>query len=526
MKEKTAIIIGAGPAGLTAGFELLKETDIKPIIIEKDSQVGGISKTINYNGNRMDLGGHRFFSKSDRVMNWWFDIMPLQGAPSRDDLILNRNIAPSTAENAPDPEKVDCVMLVRDRVSRIYFLRNFFDYPVTLSLDTLRKLGSSRLFKIMLDYLKIRVKPIKIEKTLQDFFINRFGEELFKTFFKDYTEKLWGVPCSQIDPEFGSQRVKGVSIKKTITNALQTFLHRKESVDLRQKNKETSLIEKFFYPKYGPGNLWETVAMEIEKKGGIILKEKDVTKISVKGQTITSVQIRDLKTNIATTMNGDYFISTMPVQELADKIEANIPDEVKSVATGLIYRDFISVGLLLKSLEIKNETKISTINNLIPDNWIYVQEKDIDMGRIQIFNNWSPYLVKKSGNVWLGLEYFCTENDAFWNKADKEIADFAIDEMVKMGIVDKKTVLDFTVVRVPKAYPAYFGTYNKFGLLKNYFNGFTNLFLIGRNGMHRYNNMDHSMLTAMKTVENIRRGIVKKDNIWAVNAEKDYHEKM
>src|SRR4030042_4916888 len=253
MSKKTSIIIGAGPAGLTAAYELLDKTDIKPVIYEMSGDIGGISKTINYKGNRIDIGGHRFFSKSGRVMRWWQNILPLQGAPSKDDIILERDIP--LAQRGPDPRKIDRVMLVRSRLSRIFFLRRFFNYPISLNFNTFLNLGLVRVVKIFLSYVKIRLFPIKNEKSLEDFFINRFGKELYFTFFSDYTEKVWGVPCSKIKPEWGAQRIKGLSITKAILHAMQSI--RSKNSSITQKNIETSLIEQFMYPKFGPGQLWE-----------------------------------------------------------------------------------------------------------------------------------------------------------------------------------------------------------------------------------------------------------------------------
>lgn len=519
MTKKKAIIIGAGPAGLTLAYELLENTDIIPVIYEMTQDIGGISKTVEYKGNRIDIGGHRFFSKSEKVMKWWKNILPLQGAPSIDDKILDRKIPLEL--NSVDPEITDKVMLFRSRLSRILFLRRFFDYPVSLSLNTFLNLGPWRIIKIGLSYIKIRLFPIK-EKSLEDFFINRFGKELYLTFFKDYTEKVWGVPCSEIKPEWGAQRIKGLSITKTLFNAFKKLLPHK--AEISQKEQETSLIEQFMYPKLGPGYMWETVAEKVKEKGGIINLNQKIIEIRHENNSITSVLTKNTKTDEIAEQKADYYISTMPVKDLIDAMGENVPNEVKKTAKGLQYRDFMTVGLLLKKLKIKNSSKIKTINNVVPDNWIYIQEKDVKIGRLQIFNNWSPYLVKNLDNVWLGLEYFCNEGDNLWNMPDSDFSTFAIDELSKIGLIDKKDVIDSTVIRMQKAYPAYFGTYDNFDTIKNYINNFENTFLIGRNGMHRYNNMDHSMLSAMAVVENIKNGIKTKDNIWEVNIEDEYHE--
>lgn len=522
MSQKTAIIIGAGPAGLTAAYELLDKTDIKPIIYEMTGDIGGISKTIKYKGNRMDIGGHRFFSKSDRVMQWWLNILPIQGAPAKDDIILGRNVPLSQDVNSPDPEKTDQVMLIRKRLSRIFFLRKFFSYPVSLNLNTFSNLGIIRAVKIGLSYIKIRLFPVRNEKSLEDFFINRFGRELYLTFFKDYTEKVWGIPCNRIGSEWGAQRVKGLSIITVISHAVKNIVLPNSSI--AQKNVETSLIEQFMYPKFGPGQMWEEVAGIIGEKGGALFLNHKVTGIKNEGNRVIEIEVKDETTGEIKTQRGDYFFSTMPVKELMQCFGTTVPKEVSQVSQGLMYRDFITTGLLLKKLKIKNEIKIKTIGDIIPDNWIYIQERDVKLGRLQIFNNWSPYMVKDENTIWVGLEYFCNEGDELWSKTDEEFIEFAIDELTKIGIIEGEDVLDAVVGRMPKAYPAYFGTYNRFGVIREFTDQFENLFLIGRNGMHRYNNQDHSMLSAMMAVENISEGSKSKDNIWMVNTEEDYHE--
>ena len=513
---KKVIIIGAGPAGLTAGYELLKNNEeYEVVILEEDKQVGGISKTVRYNGNRMDIGGHRFFSKDENVMKFWEDLMPIQGAPSYDDKKLNRE--KPLKEGGPDPDKEDKVMLVRDRVSRIYYLKKFFDYPVSLKLETFTNMGLVRTIKSGFSYLKsIFVK--KEETSLENFYINRFGKVLYGMFFEKYTEKLWGRHPSVISADWGSQRVKGLSITAVIKDMFRKIFNPKS------KKVETSLIEQFWYPKYGPGQLWETLADEFEKKGGKILKEHSVQKINIKGNKIVSVEcVHDGKIEV---FSGDIFISSMPLKDLVEDMkEEVVPEDIRKIATGLPYRDFMTVGLLLKKLDLKNKTKIQTLGNIVPDCWIYVQEPDVKLGRIQIFNNWSPYMVSKpEEQVWIGLEYFCNEGDEYWNMSDEEFTKFAIKELVSMGIIEENDVLDSHRERVKKAYPAYFDTYDEIDKLIAYLNKFDNLYCVGRNGQHRYNNMDHSMVTAMETVKNIRNNVTTKDNIWKVNTEKEYHE--
>jgi len=523
---KTAIIIGAGPAGLTAAYELLERSDITPIILEKSGDIGGISKTVNYKGNRIDIGGHRFFSKSDRVMNWWLHFFPLETGKDQH-LTLHyrgqsRHLDTEKALNGSAAHDGDKVMLVRRRLSRIYFLRKFFYYPIQLSFDTLWKLGVIRTLEIFISYIRARLFPCKPEKSLQDFFINRFGKKLYHLFFKDYTEKVWGVPCTKISAEWGAQRIKGISIAKAIAHAVRSLSHK--SGDISQKDRETSLIGQFLYPKFGPGQLWEEVARQIVCKGGRILFHQGVKSVETKGNLVTSLEARDEITGEVTQWKADYFFSTMPVQELIGGMNGVVPANVRQVAEGLQYRDFITVGILLKKLSNPGKRTSSSGNGLLPDTWIYIQEKNVKIGRLQIFNNWSPYLVRDPDTVWLGMEYFCDKTDMFWQQSDADVQRIAIEELGKMGLAREEDVLDATVLRMEKTYPAYFGTYNRFDEVRQFTDRFDNLYLIGRNGMHKYNNSDHSMLTAMVAVDNICAGICEKTNIWAINTEEQYHE--
>ena len=533
LSKKIAVIAGAGPAGLTAALELLRTTNVKPVIFEAEDVIGGISRTARYNGNRMDIGGHRFFSKSDTVMDWWQGILPLQGVASKDDIAIGRSV-PLT-EGGPDPEKTDYVMLCRSRLSRILFLRKLFDYPVSLNGDTIRNLGLWRMFKIGMSYIKVQLLPARKEKSLEDFMINRFGVELYRTFFRDYTEKVWGVPCSKISPDWGGQRIKGLSITKTVIHAVkQIFAGKKKSgvegADIRQKGTETSLIGQFLYPKFGPGQLWETVAEKVQQQGGEIHMKAKVIGVnrSADGKHVESVVVDS--GNSTETVPCDYFLSTMPVKELIsamDNGKTPMPAEVKRVAEGLVYRDFITVGLLLNKLLIKNPAKPGTPESklkFVADNWIYVQESDVKLGRIQIFNNWSPYLVADPEKVWIGLEYFATEGDAMWRMPDKDFIKFAIAELDKIDVARPEDVCDSVVFHIKKAYPAYFGTYGEFDKIREYVDTIDNLFLMGRNGMHKYNNMDHSMLAAMEVVKCIRENSTDKTALWNVNSEEEYHE--
>jgi len=525
--SKTAIIIGAGPAGLTAAYELITKTDIKPIIIERTNDIGGISKTVVHNGNRMDIGGHRFFSKSDRVMKWWQEILPIQGSDSKDDILKDiyyqkKRTQVNLSPDGPDPEKTDRVMLIRNRLSRIFFLRKFFDYPITLNGKTISNLGIVRIIKIGWTYVWIQLFPVKNVNTLEDFFISRFGKELYKTFFKDYTEKVWGVPCTEIAADWGAQRIKELSVSRALLHAIKSIFKNEKSIE--QKNTDTSLIEQFMYPKLGPGQMWETVARIVEEKGGIIIKNSEVFELNITENQVNELSYFNHATQQKSVLKGDYFFSTMPVKDLIIAMGNKVPSLVKTVSDGLQYRDFITVGLLLNKLKIKNETKIPTLHGLVPDSWIYIQERDVKVGRLQIFNNWSPYMVADIEKVWIGLEYFCNEGDELWEKKADEFIQFAIDELHSIDIIDRKEVLDSTIIRMPKTYPAYFGTYSKFNVISDFTDKLENLFLIGRNGMHKYNNQDHSMLTAITAVNNIISGEKSKDNIWNINTEEEYHE--
>ncbi len=511
--KKTAVIIGAGPAGLTAAYKLLTETDIKPVILEETDVIGGISQTVVHNGNRMDIGGHRFFSKNDDVMNFWKEHMPIQGQPAFDDKKLGRE-KPLEA-GGPDPEKDEKVMLVRTRVSRIYFLKKFFAYPVTLNGETIKNMGFKNTMKAGFGYMKSVVFKKK-EDNLENFYINRFGRPLYEMFFEDYTTKLWGRTPAEISADWGAQRVKGLSLMKAVGAMLKKPFIKKD--DVNQKNVETSLIEQYIYPKKGPGQFWEMLADEVRALGGEIKFGEKVCKITTENGKVTAVSTQN------GSYSADWFFSSMPVKDLVEGMN-DVPADVYDVATHLPYRDFMTVGLLVDKLKIKNKTKTKTLNDIVPDCWIYVQERDVKMGRIQIFNNWSPYMVKDPENtVWIGLEYFCNEGDEMWQQSDDDFIAFAKKELAHIGVIDEADVKDAVRIRIKKAYPAYFDSYSRFDVVEKYLNGIDNLFCIGRNGQHRYNNMDHSMLTAMEAVNCIKNG-TPHDTVWKVNTEKEYHEK-
>jgi protoporphyrinogen oxidase len=523
--QKIAVIAGAGPAGLTAALELLRRSDITPIVFEADSQVGGISKTINYRGNRMDLGGHRFFSKSDWVMRWWQEILPvtqeqtqLSGAlrihyqgQSRD--LISEGTAPASS---------DAVMLVRQRLSRIFYRRRFFDYPLTLNTSTLKNLGFIEALQIGLSYCQAQVNSRSPEVTLEDFLINRFGNRLYRTFFKEYTEKVWGVPCEEISAEWGAQRIKGLSATKAIAHALASPF--RNSANISQKQTEISLIERFLYPKFGPGQMWEEVARRVRQRGGHIHLRHRLVGVERDGLNVTAVNVVDEATGSVQRVACDYFMSTIPVHDLVAFLRP-ADSQVQRIADHLPYRDFMTAGLLLRRMSTTTDPRDRRQSNgMPPDNWIYIQEPDVRIGRLQVFNNWSPALVADPNTIWLGLEYFCREGDDLWSMDNGRFINFAAAELEKIGLIDRRDVIDGTLVRVPKAYPAYFGTYGEFGKVRAYLDQYTNLYPVGRNGMHRYNNQDHSMLAADCAVNSITNGGNGKSDIWRVNAEDEYHE--
>ena len=524
MNQRTAIIIGAGPAGLTAALELLRRGGktpegapaIRPIVLEADDSIGGISRTIRYKGNRMDIGGHRFFSKSDRVMQWWLDLMPIADEGAGHAVISyqnrHRSLRALHVHTQPDADP-ELVMLVRPRRSRIYFLRRFFDYPITLTADTLSKLGVARTAQVGLSYIQSRLHQRRPEKSLEDFLINRFGRRLYLTFFKSYTEKVWGVRCDQISAEWGAQRIKGLSLTRAVTHFLKrAFAARSKGADLAQKHTETSLIEQFLYPMHGPGQLWEHVADLIRQQGGEVLTGWRANRLITDktgtdgAHRITAVEAQS-KDGERRRFAAEYCFSTMPVVELVRALDQTAPANVREVVDGLMYRDFITVGLLLDRLLVTEPD-----GSPLKDTWIYVQEPDVLLGRLQIFNNWSPHMVADPSKIWVGLEYFCYQTDELWRLPDEEIIRFATRELAKIGIIDAADVRDGHVVRVPKTYPAYFGTYDRFEEIREWLDPFENLYLVGRNGMHKYNNQDHSMLTAMTAVDNILAGSYRQEH--------------
>ncbi|MBI5457531.1 NAD(P)/FAD-dependent oxidoreductase [Candidatus Kaiserbacteria bacterium] len=511
-REKTAVIIGAGPAGLTAAYELLSQAQMRVVVIERDPRyVGGISRTVNFKGNRIDIGGHRFFSKSDRVMRWWSEFLPVS-APGDTGITYQRTTRALTKgmKVATDADG-DNILHVRPRKTRILYNGRFFDYPIGLSLLTLRTLGAQKVLRVAGTYLAAVFFPIRPEKTLEDFFLNRFGREMYETFFKTYTEKVWGVPCRELSAQWGAQRIKGLSVVSTISHAIRKVA----GGTLSGKGVETSLIEQFLYPTYGPGHLWERVAENVSAMGGDIRMGSDVTAIDMSGGRITGITLRDAHGE--TTIQCDYLLSTTDVKCLVEMLP-HVPATVRNVAEKLQYRDFITVGLLLEKIPLEKD------GTPITDTWMYIHENSVKAGRVQFFHNWEPHLVAKPGRGWIGLEYFCNEGDTLSERSDVELISLASEELQTIGLRQGIKVLDGTVIRQSKAYPGYFGAYEQFPEVQKYLDSIPNIFPIGRNGMHRYNNQDHSMLTAMESVDMIVQGRSEKSALWNINAEEEYHE--
>lgn len=514
--KKTALIIGAGPAGLTTALELLERTDIHPIVVEADPQyVGGISRTVNYKGNRIDIGGHRFFSKSDRVMQWWTRILPIKAPEGvATDVTYQRTTRALTEglKRATDADGEN-VMHVRPRKTRIVYGGKFFAYPIELSLDTLVKLGPLKVIRIGFTYLYAVLFPRRPEKTLEDFFLNRFGRELYETFFKSYTEKVWGTECRNMSAEWGAQRVKGLSITKAVVHAVKKVAR---IGALSGKGVETSLIEQYLYPTYGPGQMWERVAEKVCELGGEVRMGARVTGLSCEHGRIVAAQITT--PDGTETIAPDYVFSTADIRALVTMLGDAAPDATRSIANALQYRDFLTVGLLMRD-KIRDPD-----GSPMTDTWMYVHEKGVHVGRVQIFHNWHPKLVADPAHGWLGLEYFVNEGDGLWSMRDEDLIKLGSEELEKIGLRQGIEIVDGTVIRQPKAYPGYFGAYADFGQVRDYLNTIRNLFPIGRNGMHRYNNQDHSMLAAMTAVDNIIAGRADKANLWAINTEEEYHE--
>ena len=442
-------------------------------------------------------------------------MLPRQGKPAKDDILLNREV--SAESGGADPEQEDRVMLLRHRVSRILFDAKFYDYPVSLKPETFRNMGFLNTMKVGFSYLAALVHKLP-EDNLENFYINRFGRKLYSMFFEYYTENLWGRHPREIDASWGAQRVKGLSIIAVLKDVFGKIFHKKN------RKVETSLIEEFQYPKLGPGQLWDVTAAEVERLGGTIIKQARVTRLHKNAENVITSLVYE-KEGKEITLEGDYFISSMPVKDLVAGMN-DVPADPKRIAAGLPYRDYMTLGVLVSDIKLINKTNLKTVGNIVPDCWVYVQDRNVKLGRFQIYNNWSPYMVKDlEHTVWIGLEYFVNEGDAFWNMTEEEFSKLGISEILKLGIIDNSdVVLDTHMEKVKKAYPAYFDTYDEMDTLIAYLKTIDNLYCVGRNGQHRYNNIDHSMITSFETVKNILSGNKDQSNIWNVNAEQEYHE--
>lgn len=468
IKKADVIIFGAGPAGLASASRLVKKGK-KVIIFEKDSQVGGISKTVKFKGYRFDLGGHRFFTKSSEVDNLW-------------------------------TETLGGDFLTRSRLSRIYYRGKFFHYPLKL-FNVLSGLGIFTSLAVLLSYLASRAFPYKEERTFEQWISNRFGKKLYNIFFKTYTEKLWGIPCNQIQAEWAVQRIRGLSFVSAVKNAL--FPNNRGAIK--------TLVDKFKYPKYGPGMMYEKIADNIRALGSVLKLESEIIKINYTNNKITEVIARN-KTGGKTGYFADHFISSMPITELISCLSPSLPQEALKAAQNLKYRSFIAINIVLN------------YKDCFPDTWIYIHSPEVKMGRVQNFKNWSPHMIADQNKTALGLEYFCAEGGELWKMKNEDLINLGLRELEKLKLGRKTDFLDGFVSRVPKAYPVYDSTYlENVKTIRRYLDQFSNLQPVGRYGMFKYNNMDHSILTGLKAAENI---LGASHNLWAINCDDDYHEEI
>jgi protoporphyrinogen oxidase len=468
------VIVGAGPAGLTAAYMLSKH-GIASTILESDTIVGGISRTVERDGWRFDIGGHRFFTKVKPVDDLWFEIL---GADE---------------------------FLQRPRMSRIYYRRKLIDYPIK-PLNALRSLGIVEAFRCMVSYLWAKVRPPKDQSNLEGYIIGLYGKRLYQHFFKTYNEKVWGVSASEISADWGAQRIKGMSIWAAVWEPIRArFAKRDKSAQV------TSLIDKFNYPKFGPGQMWERATEIVTERGSDVSFRHEVVRICHRDGAAYAVVARDKDTGEEKTYECTHVVSSMPFSALLRAMDPPVPEEVHAAADGLHYRDFMTVALVVPQ------------EYSFPDNWIYIHDPGVKVGRVQNFGSWSPYLVKE-GRTCLGLEFFVNEGDSMWTKADADLVEQGKREMHELGLIkDIEKVEAGYVVRMPKAYPVYDDTYQaNVDVLRKWIEVNTpNVFPTGRNGMHKYNNQDHSMLTAMLSVENI---LGSQHDVWTVNVEAEYHE--
>jgi protoporphyrinogen oxidase len=462
------VIIGAGPGGLTAAY-LLARDGVPVTVLEGDTIVGGIARTAQYKGYRFDIGGHRFFTKIAPVEALWNEILGSE-------------------------------FISVPRLSRIHYNGTFFDYPLRAS-NALRGLGLWNTILIVLSYLRAKLRPEPVEDTFEQWVSNRFGKRLYRIFFKTYTEKVWGIPCTEIRSEWAAQRIQGLSLAAAILSAAPL---QKRSTAIK------SLIHEFRYPRLGPGQMWETCRARVEEWGGQVLLEHRVRAVEVEGDRVVAVRVET--SNGERRIEGEHFITTMPLRSLIRAIDPPAPAAAIRAGEGLRYRDFILVALILDQ------------PNLFPDNWIYVHTPGVRVGRIQNFNNWSPAMVPDAGRTCLGMEYFCFKGDDLWTTSDADLIALATRELKVLGLAEGARVVDGTVVRMPKAYPIYDGVYaGHLERIREHLEPIANLHPIGRNGMHKYNNQDHSMLTAMMAVQNMQGAM---HDVWAVNTDGEYHEEM
>ncbi|AQT67346.1 15-cis-phytoene desaturase [Anaerohalosphaera lusitana] len=466
MSQISVVILGAGPAGLSAGYELAKK-GVAVNIVEKDSIVGGISRTVEHNGFRFDIGGHRFFTKMDRVNKLWDEILGDE-------------------------------FLTRPRISRIYYNHKFFDYPLKIS-NTFKNLGPIKSFEFFLSYLGSKIQPYPREDNLEQWVSNRFGRKLYRAFFKTYTEKVWNIPCDQIEAEWAAQRIKGLSFSSAVRAALLG----------NSNGKIKSLIDEFKYPRLGPGQMYETMAEKIREIGGKMIMNTRVTKLTKTDNTLASVEVTD-SDGTTQTLTADHILSSIPLTELVQIIDDSVPDHVCRAAEKLSYRSLLTINLMMNRPE------------SFPDTWIYIHSPKVKVGRVQCFKNWSPHMVPDSDQSSLGLEYFCTEGDSLWNAADADLVELGKNEIAQLELADPTTVFDAFVIRTPKTYPVYMANYREhLAAIKDYVTPITNLQCIGRNGMFKYNNMDHSILTGLLAADNI---LGADNDLWTVNTETAYHE--
>jgi len=511
-KTKHVLIIGAGPAGLTAAYMILKTTDMHPIILEASEHVGGLARSVNVGDATSDLGPHLYCTNINEVKEIWDRIMPLQGAYAKDDLLLQKEFLLN--KTGPDPEYEDAVMLRRDRCSRIIYDGKYFSYPLSFTIETIRLLGIPKTFYFGIGLLWVKLFRRKGD-SLECFLQNHFGLSLYKEIFRGYTIKSWGRDPSNISNASGVQRIVGISILKAVAGVLCSILH----IKIKSRNKNNALpineVREFFYPKLGSGNMWELMAREIIAMGGEIHFNEEVTSIHIEEGKVISAYTRRIKNSIE--WPADFIISTMPIKDLFEAFDnrKEIPDDTYRAAVNLPYRDFISVTLVVKQLKIKNNTEIPTVKDLLPDCWSYVYNEKVRTNRFNIFNNFSPYLVPNwPDHVVIGMEYFCSVGDDIWVRSNEELIEMAALEAETLGLINKKDFLYGISTKCKKAYPGYFESYMNFDQIKAYIATLGNLYCAGRNGQHKYFDMDQSMLSAMKCVEGIKTG--NKDLMWDV----------